>query len=83
MYQRKQRFNFPSRHLGFLDIFMNVTTKFLSGCNSLGSPFDILRGEKVQLLESENGQHAPQLFDRHYNFHFLDTIATLLLRAMH
>ena len=46
---------------------MNVTTKFLSGCNSLGSPFDILRGEKVQLLESENGQHAPQLFDRHYN----------------
>ena len=56
----KQRFNFSSRHLGFLDIFMNVTTKFLSGCNSLGSPFDILRGEKVQLLESENGQHVPQ-----------------------
>ena len=76
MYQRKQRFNFPSRHLGFLDIFMNVTTKFLSGCNSLGSPFDILRGEKVQLLESENGQHVPQLFDRHYNFHLLDTFAT-------
>ena len=60
MYQRKQRFNLASRHFGFLDIFMNVTTKFLSGCNSLGSPFDILRGEKVQLLESENGQHVPQ-----------------------
>ena len=32
------------------DEFMNVTTKFLPGWNALGRPFEILRGEKAQII---------------------------------
>ena len=34
------------------------SSKFLSGRNVFGHPFDILRGGKTQLLESDNGQHS-------------------------
>ena len=32
------------------DDLMNVTTKFLPGWNALGRPFEILRGEKAQII---------------------------------
>ena len=49
-YQRKVSNVFVLQTPLIFDEFMNVTTKFLPGCNSLGRPFEILRGEKAQII---------------------------------
>ena len=43
----------------FFDVLMNVaSSKFLSGRNVFGHPFDILRGGKNSIIGVWNGQHS-------------------------
>ena len=51
MYQRNEPDILVNTQTPLLfNVFMNVTTKFLPGCNALGRPFDILRGEKSTII---------------------------------